>query len=71
MRSAFSTFFMFITTLFTATNRLATTVDNYAKWAEAESAAFEAEAAIERTTRITKLTRAQAIELAPVKAAKA
>lgn len=57
MRTAFATFFQFLTTLFTATNRLATTVDNYAKWAEAESAHFEREAALEREARIAELQK--------------
>lgn len=56
MRHALHTMFLFITTLFTASNRVASTLDNYAKWAELESAHFEREASIERTVRIAQLT---------------
>ncbi len=33
----------------------ANTLDNYAMWAESESAAFEEEASIERTARMSQL----------------
>lgn len=55
MRTMFKQFFSAITTLFHAVERGANTLDNYAKWAEAESAAFEQEAAVERQARIKEL----------------
>lgn len=55
MREMLRQIFSAITTLFRAVERGANTLDNYAKWAEAESAHFEAEAAIEREARIIQL----------------
>ena len=55
MRDMFRQAFSSITTLFRAVERGANTLDNYAKWAEEESAAFEQEAAIERQARIAEL----------------
>jgi hypothetical protein len=51
----FNMIFMTITTFFTAFNRVATTADNYAKWAEEESSAFEKEARLERKAKMTAL----------------
>jgi hypothetical protein len=59
MREMFRQVFSTITTLFGAIERGATAIDNYASWAEAESAAFAAESAIERSKRLT-LLKAQA-----------
>lgn len=55
MREMLRQIFSAITTLFRAVERGANTLDNYAKWAEAESAHFEEEAAIEREARIAAL----------------
>lgn len=55
MRAMFRQFFNAFTALFSAVERGANTLDNYAKWAEAESAHFEEEAAIERKARIAHL----------------
>lgn len=55
MRDMFRQFFSAITTLFRAVERGANTVDSYAKWAEAEAAHFEEQAAIERQARIIEL----------------
>jgi hypothetical protein len=55
MREMFRQVFATITTLFGAVQRGATTIDNYASWAEAESAAFAQEAAIDRSKRLALL----------------
>jgi hypothetical protein len=55
MREMFRQAFSAVTTLFRTVERGANTLDNYAKWAEAESADFEQVAAIERSHNITKL----------------
>ncbi len=55
MREMFRQAFSAATTLFRTVERGANTLDNYAKWAEAESADFEQVAAIERKVRIAKL----------------
>jgi hypothetical protein len=62
MRDMIRTMFSSITSLFRAVDLSSRTVENYAKWTEAESAAFEAEAKIEREGRIEKL-RAQLLAL--------
>lgn len=58
MRQMFKQLFKGITAFFSAFERGANTLDNYAKWAESESAAFEEEASVERAARLAKL-RAQ------------
>ena len=55
MRQMFKQFFKGVTAFFSAFERGANTLDNYAKWAESESAAFEEEAAVERIARINQL----------------
>ena len=55
MRESLRTMFSSISSLFRALDFGARTVENYAKWSEAESAAFEAEFKIEREARITDL----------------
>jgi hypothetical protein len=55
MRQMFKQFFSGITAFFSAFERGANTLDNYAKWAESESAAFEEEASVERTARMNQL----------------
>ena len=55
MREMFRQFFSAITTLFRAFERSANVVDNYAKWAEIESSAFEQQAAIERQNELNLL----------------
>ncbi|MBV1878490.1 MAG: hypothetical protein KUG79_12665 [Pseudomonadales bacterium] len=55
MREAFRAFFHSIVLSLTAFNRTVATVDNYARWAEEESAAFVAEAEVEREARLNEL----------------
>ena len=55
MRQMFKQLFSGITAFFSAFERAANTLDNYAMWAESESAAFEEEASIERTARMNQL----------------
>ncbi|KJS08439.1 MAG: hypothetical protein VR73_05500 [Gammaproteobacteria bacterium BRH_c0] len=68
MRKAFHAFFNFFATLFVAANRGASTLDNYAKWAEAESGAFELEARLERDARLAALSKELGIDLKVVEA---
>ena len=56
MREMLRTMFSSITSFFRAIEKGSETMENYAKWAEAESAAFEQEAKLERTARLTELT---------------
>jgi len=65
MRETLRTMWASFTTMFTALNRGMTTVDNYAKWAEAESSAFEAEARVTRQSRIRALREALSVEELP------
>lgn len=55
MRQMLKQFFKGVTAFFSAFERGANTLDNYAKWAESESAAFEEEASVERIARINQL----------------
>ena len=55
MRESLRIMFDSISSLFRAIDFSARTIENYAKWSEAESAAFEAEAKIERQARIEEL----------------
>jgi len=55
MREAIRTMFSSIGSLFRALDFGARTVENCTKWTEAESAAFEAEAQIEREARVSIL----------------
>jgi hypothetical protein len=55
MREMLRQFFSAITTLFRAFERGANVIDNYAKWAEIESSAFEQEAGIERQKELALL----------------
>ena len=56
MREMLRTMLSSITAFFRAIEKGSETVENYAKWAEAESAAFEQEAKLERTARLSELT---------------
>ena len=55
MRLMLGTFFSAFTSFFRAFDLGARTLENYAKWAESESAAFEAESRVERQASITAL----------------
>jgi len=55
MREMFRQAFSAITTLFRAVEHGANTLDNYAKWAEEESADFVDTASIERKAKIVQL----------------
>ncbi|MEH6616518.1 MAG: hypothetical protein V7699_01620 [Porticoccus sp.] len=55
MREMFRQVFSAITTLFRTVERGANTLDNYASWAEQESADFVEVAAIERQNKIKQL----------------
>ena len=56
MREMLRTMFSSITAFFRAIEKGSETLENYAIWAEAESAAFEQEARLERTARLSELT---------------
>ncbi len=55
MREMFRIAFASIASLFRAIDNGARTLENYAKWAEGESAAFEAEGQVERQARLVDL----------------
>jgi len=57
MREALAALWNSVILTLTTFNRTIATVDNYAKWAEAESAAFEEEARIEREARLAILSK--------------
>lgn len=57
MRSMLGTFFSAFTSFFRAFDLGARTLENYAKWAEGESSAFEAESKVERQARISALKK--------------
>lgn len=62
MRAMFNNIFSSIAVFFSAVEKGSKTLENCATWAEQESAAFEAEAKVEREDRINKL-RAQLVAL--------
>ena len=55
MRQAFNMIFASIATIFSAVNYSAKAVENYAKWADAESGAFLAESTVEHQARMSAL----------------
>ena len=55
MREMFRTMFSSITSFFRAFELSACTLENYAKWAEGESAFFEQEGRLQRLGRVKKL----------------
>lgn len=57
MREMFRTVFSSITTFFRAFELGASTLENYAKWAEGESSAFEQESRVERMSRLQNLNK--------------
>jgi hypothetical protein len=70
MREMFRTIFSSITSFFRAIEKGSETLENCAKWAECESAAFEEEARFERNARINLLQeKLQLVELKPAETA--
>lgn len=57
MRAMFHNMFSSIAVFFSAVEKGSKTLENYVTWAEAESAAFEAEAKVEREARLTALVK--------------
>ena len=57
MRDMFRNIFSSIAVFFSAVEKGSRTLENYASWAEKESAAFETEAKVEREARLTALTK--------------
>lgn len=55
MRKMFTNFFNAFAVLFSALEKGAQTIDNYASWAEGESRVFKEESELERTARLTAL----------------